>query len=390
MRFRLRDLPRFLAAALLFHAAPMSALAQAPNQAPPAVGVTRAVRTPIIETNEFIGRIQSINQVALVARVTAFLEKWLFVEGSEVKAGDLLYQLEEGPFKADVDAKQAALAQAQAQLTNATITRVRAQALLNTVAGQRANYDTALATERSDQALVLAAQANLENSQINYSYTQIHAPIDGTISRTAVTVGNVVSPTSGTLANIVSQDPMYVVFPMSSRSAVELRQRYRGQGFTAVQVKVRLPSGDIYKHAGKLDYIDPTISSNTDTVIARAVLPNPKFSQAKSDQTGDRTLINGEFVQVLVEGLEPIEVLGVPRAAVLSDQQGDYVFTVNADNKVAEARVVLGQSTATTAAIIKGLDEGQMVIVEGIQKVRPGITVIPGPMSPGPAAGSAR
>jgi membrane fusion protein (multidrug efflux system) len=365
-----------------------AAMAQLPPQGPPAVGVVRAERTPIIETNEFIGRIESINKVALVARVTAFLEKRLFVEGSEVKTGDLLYQLEEGPFKADVDAKQAALAQANALLTNATITRARAQALLNTVAGQRSNYDTALASERSDAAQVLAAQANLESSQINYSYTQIHSPIDGKISRTAVTEGNVVSPTSGTLATIVSQDPMYVVFPMSSRSALDLHARYAGQGFNAVRVKVRLPNGEIYKQDGKLDYIDPTISSNTDTVIARAVLPNPTLPGAKTMETGNRALIDGEFVQVLVQGLTPIEVLGVPRAAVLEDQQGDYVYTVDAQNKVGQARVVLGQSTPTTASVIKGLDEGQLVIVDGIQKVKPGITVIPGPASPGPSATS--
>jgi membrane fusion protein (multidrug efflux system) len=366
----------------------LPAAAQAPDKGPPAVGVVKAERTPIIETNEFIGRIESINKVSLVARVTAFLEKRLFVEGSEVKTGDLLYQLEQGPFKADEDAKEAALAQANALLTNATITRARAQALLNTVAGQRSNYDTALASERSDAAQVLAAQANLESSQISLSYTQIHAPIDGKISRTAVTEGNVVTPTSGTLATIVSQDPMYVVFPMSSRSALDLRKRYAGEGFNAVQVKIRLPTGDIYKQAGKLDYIDPTISSTTDTLLARAELPNPIRKESNTNDTGNRELIDGEFVQVLVQGLTPIEVLGVPRDAILSDQQGDYVFTVGADDKVAQTRVVLGQSTPSTAAIVSGLDEGQTVIVDGIQRVRPGIKVIPGPASVGPPGAS--
>jgi membrane fusion protein (multidrug efflux system) len=245
-----------------------------------------------------------------------------------------------------------------------------------------------LATERSDQAQVLAAQANLEASQINYSYTQIKSPIDGKISRTAVTEGNVVSPTSGTLATIVSQDPMYVVFPMSSRSAMDLRQRYAGQGFNAVRVKIRLPTGDIYKQDGKLDYVDPTISSNTDTLLARAEIPNPAQGEAKDAQTSSRPLIDGEFVQVLVQGITPIEVLGVPRAAVLSDQQGDYVFTVDADDKVQQTRVTLGQSTPVTASVIKGLEEGQMVIVDGVQRVKPGIKVIPGPASPGPPGAS--
>ena len=359
--------------------------AQMPNQGPPAVGVVRAARTPITETNEFIGRVQSVSRVALVARVTAFLEKRLFTEGAEVKQGDLLYELEQGPFTADVEAKQAAIGQANALLANATQTLTRAASLLNTPAGLRSNYDSAVAQQRSQAAQVLAAQANLQTSQINLGYTQIHAPIAGKISRTSVTEGNVVGPTSGTLASIVSQDPMYVVFPVSSRSALELRNRYAGHGgFGAVQVRIRLPDGTIYGQAGKFDYIDPTVSATTDTLTARAILPNPLLDAASGGAQGTRALIDGEFVQVLVEGLTPIEVLGVPRSAVLSDQQGDYVFTVDAQNKAQQTRVQLGQSTPALAAIVSGLTEGQEVITEGIQRVRPGMAVIPGPASPGP------
>jgi membrane fusion protein (multidrug efflux system) len=360
------------------------ASAQMPNQGPPAVGVVRAARTPITETNEFIGRVQAVSRVALVARVTAFLEKRLFTEGAEVRQGDLLYQLEQGPFTADVEAKQAAVGQSNALLANATQTLNRSASLLNTPAGLRSNYDSAVAQQRSQAAQVLAAQANLQTSQINLGYTQIHAPIAGKISRTSVTEGNVVGPTSGTLASIVSQDPMYVVFPVSSRSALELRNRFSGHGgFGAVQVRIRLPNGTIYGQTGKFDYLDPTVSATTDTLIARAVLPNPLLDAASGAQ-GQRELIDGEFVQVLVEGLTPIEVLGVPRSAVLSDQQGDYVFTVDAQNKAQQTRVQLGQSTPALAAIVSGLTEGQEVITEGIQRVRPGMTVIPGPASPGP------
>ena len=200
-----------------------TAAAQMPPAGPPAVGVIRAARTPITETDEFIGRVEAISRVALVARVTAFLEKRLFTEGAEVKQGDLLYQLEAGPYQADVEAKQAALGQNNALLTNATLTLNRAASLLNTPAGLRSNYDNDLAQQRSQAAQVLGAQANLATSQINLGYTQIHAPIAGKISRTSVTEGNVVGPTSGTLASIVSQDPMYVVFPISSRSCCQTR-----------------------------------------------------------------------------------------------------------------------------------------------------------------------
>ena len=376
-----------LAPAILLFAS--SAFAQ-PNMGPPAVGVAKAARMPITETDQFIGRVEAVSRVALIARVTAFLDKRLFTEGSEVKQDDLLYSLEQGPFQADFTAKQAALEQVNALLLNANQTLSRQQALLNTPAGQRSNYDQAVAQQRSQAAQVLTAQANLATSKINLDYTQIHAPITGKISRTTVTEGNVVGPTSGTLATIVSQDPMYVVFPISSRAALDLRQRYAGHGgFSAVKVQIKLPNGRTYGQTGKLDYVDPSISASTDTLNARAVMPNPLL--ASNDTLGKqdgstRELVDGEFVQVVLEGVTPIEVLGVPRAAVLSDQQGDYVYTLDGQNHAQQTRVQLGQSTASVAAVTAGLTEGQPVIVEGIPRVRPGVVVVPGPASAQPPA----
>jgi membrane fusion protein (multidrug efflux system) len=380
-----------LASAALFGCLGAAPAVAQPNMGPPAVGVVHAKRTPITETNEFIGRVDAVSRVNLVARVTAFLEQRLFIEGSEVKKGDVLYKLEEGPFQADFMAKQAALGQLNALLLNANQTLSRQQALLNTPAGQRSNLDNAIAQQRSQAAQVLAAQANLATSQINLDYTTIKAPITGRITRTAVTEGNVVGPTSGTLATIVSQDPMYVIFPISSRAALDLRQRYANAGgLSAARVTIRLPNGRIYDQAGKLDYLDPTISTTTDTVTARAILPNPPRDAAAPGSPPDasgatgagRELIDGEFVEVLVQGVTPIEVLGVPRSAILSDQQGDYVYTVDAQNHAQQTRVQLGQSTPSIAAVTSGLTDGQTVIVDGIQRVRPGIVVVPGPASP--------
>ena len=276
-------LPRLSLLALLM-AAPAAAQ---PNSGPPAVGVVHAARVPITETNEFIGRVEAVDHVALVARVTAFLEQRLFTEGSDVQAGDVLYKLEEGPFQADFMAKQAALGQQNALLLNLNQTLGRQQALINTPAGQRSNLDNAIAQQRSGAAQVLAAQANLATSKINLDYTTIKAPITGRITRTNVTAGNVVGPTSGTLATIVSQDPMYIVFPVSSRSALDLRQRYAGAGgLAAVRVRVRLPTGQIYAQDGKLDYVDPTVSANTDTLTARAVVANPPIGEPGPQGTG--------------------------------------------------------------------------------------------------------
>ena len=363
-----------------------SAMAQPVPGGRPAVGVVRAERQQITQTDEFIGRIQAVGRVALVARVTAFLEKRLFVEGSEVKQGDLLYLLEQAPFQAQVDANKATVEQLEAQHRNAKVTLERAQTLLTGPAGLQSNVDSALASERALAAQIAGAQAQQRESEINLGYTEIRAPIDGAITSTAVTEGNVVSPTSGILATLVSQDPMYVIFSISQRTGLDLRDRYGAKGgFSAVAIKVRLPDGRIYGEDGKLDYASPTVSENTDTITLRGVIPNTVFPGMKLGTPGSRQLTDGEFVTVLLEGVQPIFVLTIPRAAVLSDQQGDYVYVVDAQNKAEIRRIQLGQSTPSTAVVTNGLKEGELVISEGLQRVRPDETVSPGPASPPPA-----
>ena len=364
------------------------AIAQAPG-GPPSVGVVRVLKQPITETSEFVGRIQATDRVNLIARVTAFLEERHFTEGTEVKQGDLLYVLEQPPFQADLEAKQAAVQQTQAQLANATITLNRATSLLHTPAGQQSTVDDTRATALSDAAQVLAAQAQQKQSEINLGYTQIHAPISGKIGRTAVTIGNVVSPSTGTLATIVSQDPMYVVFPIAVRAMLELRHHYADKGgFRAVVIRIRLPDGTLYAQKGTLDFEDNTVATTTDTVILRGSIANPPLRDDVPAGGGvaggftERELVDGEFVTVLLEGVEPVELLSIPRAAVLSDQQGDYVYTVDANNKVQQSRVQLGQSTPVTVSVLSGLTEGQMIVLDGIQRVRPGLVVTPGPASP--------
>ena len=364
---------------------PVSAGAQPAPAGPPAVGVVRAERQQITETDEFIGRIQSIGRVALVARVSAYLEKRLFVEGAEVKKGDLLYLLEQPPFQAQVDADKANVAQLEAQHTYAAQQLARSQYLMKTPAGQQQTVDQDLSNERSLAAQVASAKAQLEVAEINLGYTEIRALIDGKISATDVTEGNVVSPTSGTLANLVSQDPMYVLYPVSVRAGLDLRNRYDAKGgFNAVVLKIRLPDGRIYGQNGKLDYVSPTVATNTDTIMVRAVIPNPLFTDVPPNSPAPRELFDGEFVTVLIEGVEPITVLAIPRAAVLSDQQGDYVYVVDAQNKAEQRRVQLGQSTPSTAVVSNGLKEGELVISEGLQRVRPGQTVSPSPATPPP------
>src|SRR5271168_210312 len=273
-----------------------AAQAQQGQAGPPAVGVLEATKRPITETNEFLGRIEAVNRVAVVARVTAFLDKRLFAEGTEIKTGDLLYQLERGPFEADLNSRQAQVAQLQATLENAKLTTDRARTLLGGPAGQQSTYDAAIANQRSLEAQVQSAQAQVQTSQINLDYTDIRSPIDGKIGRTAVTEGNVVSPGSGVLTTIVSQDPMYVLFPVSVRAGLELRERYATRGgFRAVVIKIRLPDGRLYDQTGQLNFVDNTVQQSTDTISVRGAIPNPPLHDPTTTGGPVRELTDGEF-----------------------------------------------------------------------------------------------
>ncbi|AMB47008.1 efflux RND transporter periplasmic adaptor subunit [Methylobacterium sp. AMS5] len=357
-----------------------TAFAQAEPTGPPVVGIIAARKEPITQTEQFIGRIEAKQRVDIVARVTAFIEKRLFVEGTDVEEGTLLYRLEQGPFQAAVAAQKAQIAQVEAQLGNARLTTQRARTLLGGPAGQQSTYDAALANELALEAQLQAAQAQLDTAQINLGYTEIRAPIAGQIGRTSLTIGNVVGPSSGVLTTIISQDPMFVTFPVPVREAINLRARYGPTGgFGAVLIRAQLPDGRFYDHTGKLNFVNNTIATNTDTILLRGVLPNPPIFGQTRDSVTLRELTDGEFVTVFLEGVEPVEVVAIPRAAVLADQRGSYVYVIGQGNKAEERRIQLGQSSTTLAAVTSGLKVGEQVIAEGLQRVRAGETVLPKP-----------
>lgn len=373
----------FVVLACLVLSLKSAAVAQSGQGGPPAVGVISAEYKPMTESTEINGRIQAPQRVDLVARVTAFLNEKLFDEGAEVKKGDVLYRLERPPFEADVEIKQAAVAQAQAQLDNANVALSRAESLAETQTGTQVTLDNARASQKTAAAQLKAAQAQLLQAQVNLGYTEINAPIDGRIGRTSVTIGNVVSPTSGVLATIVSLDPMYVVFSISVRRVLELRDRYADKGgLDAVRIRVRLPNGRVYRETGKLDFVDIGIAKDTDTIVLRGTIANPLLGTDAPEGGSLRELTDEEFVTVILEAVEPLKVLAIPRAAILADQQGFYVYVVNDKNIAEQRRVKLGQSKPATAAIVEGLRQGDSVIIEGLQRVRPNQVVAPAPAAP--------
>ena len=341
--------------------------AQAPQAPPPAVGVASVVTKGVSRSAEFVGRIKALDTVQLRARVEGFLDKVPFTEGDEVKPGQLLYQIETVQYQAQLDQASANLAAARAQEVNAQLQYNRAAELVkrqnipqSTVDQDKANLDAATASVMQNQAAVTLAQVNL-------GYTAITAPIEGRIGRTAFTQGNLVNPSSGVLATIVSQDPIYVLFPVSVRQVEEARAASRQEGTqltTQIEILGRLPDGREYPHPGMWNYTDPQVDQQSDTVTVRGTLPNP-----------ERQLIDGQFVTVEVRERAQQPRLVIPQAALQVDQAGDYVMVVGDDHKAEIRRVKPGAEQQTDVVIESGLKEGEAVIVDGIQKVRPGQVV---------------
>jgi len=340
--------------------------AQQAGPPPPAVGVQLAAIKGVVRSYEFIGRIQAIGIVALRARVEGFLDKVLFREGQDVKTGDLLYQIEKPPYQALVDQAQANVAAAQATAVNAELQYNRSLELLKKQFTPQATVDQNRAALDTARAQILQTQAALAQAQINLGYTDIRAPIDGRIGRTTYTQGNLVNAASGVLATIVSQDPIYVLFPVSEQQLEDIRQSRKEQNGQQIKIEivVRFANGQEYPHPGVWNYTDVQVNQQTDTQLMRATLPNP-----------ERQLTDGAFVTVVVRERNEQPRLVVPQAALQIDQAGSYVLIVDDADKVELRRVTLGPDQGTDVVVASGLKEGDRVIVDGVQKVRPDQTV---------------
>src|ERR1700720_1776390 len=330
---------RFLFAACIFLTGYEDAAAQ--GGPPPAVTVTPVVSREVTATGDFIGRVVAIDKVDVVARVSGFINERNFSEGQQVKTGDLLFSIEPDTYKAAVDQQTANVAKAKATEVNANLQLQRGQELVRNQNIPQSEVDQRAANAQTAAADVLQAQALLEQAKINLGYTEIRSPVDGRIGLANFTVGNLVSPSSGTLATIVSQDPIYVTFPVSEADIIVYKRRVAQSDNPHVTLHIKLPDGTIYQHQGLTNFIDVKVDPNTDTVLVRAQLPNP-----------DGTLVPGGIVGVVTDRATPQPSLMVPQAAVLLDQAGSHVLIVN-DAKTVE------QSAITT-----GVEQGRDIVVK--------------------------
>jgi membrane fusion protein, multidrug efflux system len=333
---------------------------------PPAVAVTPVVNREVTATGDFVGRVVAIDKVDVVARVAGFVQKRNFTEGQQIKTGDLLFRIEPDTYKAAVDQQSANLARAKATEVNANLQLQRGQELVHNQNIPQSTVDQRAADEQGAQADVLQAQALLEQAKINLAYTEIRSPIDGRIGLANFTVGNLVGPSSGALATIVSEDPIYVIFQASEADIIEYKHRMAASADKNphVTIHIKLPDGTIYQHPGRTNFLDVQVQPETDTVQVRAQLPNP-----------EGMLIPGGIVDVIVDRAAPQASLVVPQSAVQLDQAGRYVMVVGPDKKVEQRRIETGVEQGRDIVVTQGLKEGELVIVEGIQKVHPGQVV---------------
>ena len=311
---------------------------------------------------------RQVQRVEVKARIAGYLEKVAFKEGDLIKAGTALYSIERGLFEAAVGQAEGALAKDKAAKTLTEVQLQRAEDLLAKQSGTQVARDQAFAADQSAEGVLLIDEANLKTAKINLGYTDITSPIDGKVGRTNITIGNVVSPDAGPLTVIVSQDPMYVSFPVSQRDFLRAQEAQHKIDITGIKATLNFSDGTSYKQAGKINFVDVQVDKATDTILVRATFPNPDYA-----------LVDGQLVRVALESGTAEEKIVIPQAALISDQEGIYVFVVDGD-KAATRRVKTAGASGTGIIIDQGLAVGDQVVVEGIQSLRPGIPVKASPL----------
>ena len=361
---RLFMLPLILLLPALIASVAVGAPPDSGSALPPLVTVAPVAIQNINPPVEYIGHVEAIQAVDLRARVEGFLEQINFKEGDNVPSGKVLYVIEQAPYLAKVAVDKAQVAQAEAELTRANqhLQRLRS-ALAASIPAM--DLDDAVAAQLRAEAQIAMAKANLNRSLLDLGYTTIKAPINGRIGRTAYTRGNLVGPTSKPLARIVQMDPIRVVYSISDNNLaaiqMALNDAAEGQRHFDLVPRLRLANGTVLDTKGRIDFVDNEMDPATGTIAIRA-----EFDNAKN------LLIPGEYVNVLVTLTQPKLLPTVPQAAVLVNQQGYYVLVVDRQ-KVANVRqITIGKAVGAMWAVESGLAAGEQVVVEGIQKVKPG------------------
>ncbi|MCE5241612.1 MAG: efflux RND transporter periplasmic adaptor subunit [Desulfobacteraceae bacterium] len=346
---------------------------------PMAVTVARPVQQAVTDYAEYTGVVDAVESVEIRARVEGYLESVRFKPGARVKQGDLLFVIDPRPYQARLDEAKAELARRQAEMINAETILKRKELALQSKAVSELEAVQAKADHDVARAAVLAAQASLQTAELNLSYTRVLAPIGGRISRNMVDVGNLVGASERTLlATIVNDDPVYAYFNVNERDLLQYQQKQEsptsGNGRTRVFLGLSGQQG--FPFEGRIDYVDNRLDRSTGTIQVRGVFSNR-----------DRRLTAGLYARIQVPTGTRENALLVPESAVGTDQRGEYLLAVNAQNVVEYRQVTTGALVGDLRVIESGISPDDRIVVVGLQRARPGLTVAP---SDGPASGSSQ
>ena len=375
-----RERPTLAAALLALLLGACARSGPPPASPPPQVGIVVVHAQPVPLTRNLVGRLSATRSADVRARVAGVLLKRLYTEGSDVKAGQPLFQIDPAPLRAALDGALASLAQAEANATNAHITAQRSRQLLPSGLVSRSDLDNAEAAERSTAAAVQQAKAAVGTARINLSYASVTAPIAGRAGQQGVTEGALVGQGTATLLTTVEQiDPIYVNFDQPAVDIERLRRAQAAGSVTMargkqVSVQVILADGTPYAHTGTLDFLDVSVDPATGAVALRGIIPNP-----------DHQLLPGMFVGLRLTSGAVNRGFLVPQAGLLRDAQGAYVLVAGADDKVVQKRVTTESLAGPNWIVTEGLADGDRVIVSGTQSARPGSTVAAVPATAAPA-----
>lgn len=364
--------------ASLFLLAGCGGPADPPQAPPPAVEVQDVFTEPVATEFEFVARTRAREDAEIRARITGSIIERNFEEGETVEKDTLLFRIDPRPYQAALNAARADLAQANAALEVAERNLARGEELLPDGYISESEMDK-LRGER-DRAIASreAAQAAIEQAELNLAFTEIRAPFTGRTGRSQLSIGDLVDPAAGPLVSLVQIDPMLVDFDVNERTLVEAMKRNEarivaGEPAIVYTPRLRLVSGDYYPLEGAIDYASNRVNPSTGTITVTARFPNP-----------DERLIPGQFGRIVVKRGEPEERMLIPQPSVLEDMQGRYVFVVDEENTVVRKNVTLGQRHGINWVVESGLDQGDRVIVNGLQKVRPGMPASPSPVTSQP------
>ncbi|MGF1681529.1 efflux RND transporter periplasmic adaptor subunit [Photobacterium minamisatsumaniensis] len=316
---------------------------------------------------QFVGRTEAMEDVAIAAQVSGYLKSRSFQEGEMVEKGQLLFEIEPAAYEARVASARASISQADASLKRANLDWKRGERLLPKGSISQSEYDRLTAEKLNAEAQLKSAKAQLKSAEIDLSFTKIVAPFTGRVSDSKVSIGDLVSPSTGILTSLVSLDPMQTSFNVSERQRLDLgidTLDGAGSGDNGVEVVLTLTNGKEYQHLGEVDFIGNRIDLNTGTIAMRASFPNP-----------EKALLPGQHVQVFLREKEPVQRIVIPRRAVQSDLEGDFVMVLVEDNIAERRNVVLGPQTEFGIIISEGIEQDDVVLTKGLQRVRNGVTV---------------